>query len=299
MFKNLLVPLDGSAMAEGVIPVVVQLAKVFKTKIFLIHVIEKNAPSKIHGDRHLTESGQAQVYLNKIANTSVTPDLQVECHVHTSEVRDVAESIVQHSTEFEHDLIIMCSHGRGGARELLFGNIAQQVVALGTIPVLLIHPVVEGKPVEIRWQRILIPLNEDLQHARSIPVAAAIARSFKSSLYLLRVIPTYGKLSGEWITTSRFLPGTTERLLDEAVEDAQEFLINQKAELEQEGLSATIAVLRGEPAEVIGDSAIGNDIDLIVLGTHGKVGTDAFWSGSLMPKICARCKLPLLLVPVR
>jgi nucleotide-binding universal stress UspA family protein len=289
MFKNLLVPLDGSAMAEGVIPAVVQLAKVFKTKIFLIHVIEKNAPSKIHGDRHLTESGQAQVYLNKIASTSFTPDLQVECHVHTSAVRDVAESIVQHSTEFEHDLIIMCSHGRGGARELLFGN----------IPVLLIHPVVEGIPVGIRWQRILIPLNEDLQHARSIPVAAAIARSFKASLYLLRVIPTYGKLSGEWITTSRFLPGTTERMLDEAVEDAQEFLINQKAELEQEGLSATIAVLRGEPAEVIGDSAIGNDIDLIVLGTHGKVGTDAFWSGSLMPKICARCKLPLLLVPVR
>ena len=41
-----------------------------------------------------------------------------------------------------------------------------------------------------------------------------------------------------------------------------------------------------------------NNIDLMVLGTHGKVGTAGFWSGSITPRICARCKIPLLLVPV-
>ena len=65
MFKNFLVPLDGSVMAESVLPAVAQLSVLFKTRIILIHVIEKDAPQKIHGDRHLTDATQAQIYLDK------------------------------------------------------------------------------------------------------------------------------------------------------------------------------------------------------------------------------------------
>jgi nucleotide-binding universal stress UspA family protein len=298
MFKNFLVPLDGSVMAESVLPAVAQLAALFKTRIILIHVIEKDAPQKIHGDRHLTDSTQAQIYLDKISAGAFTPDLKVESHVHTAEIKNVAESIVNHLSEFGNDLIIMCSHGHGGSRDLLFGSIAQQVVALGTVPVLLFPSARKQYPEVSKWRRILVPLNEDPQHAQSIPLAVSLARSLQASLHLLMVIPTYAKLSGEWVNTSRFLPATTDRMLDEIEDAGLEYLKEYKNNLEQQGLPVNIDVLRGEPVEVISQVAQQSNIDLMVLGTHGKVGTEAFWSGSITPRICNKCKIPLLLVPV-
>ena len=298
MFKNFLVPLDGSVMAESVLPAVAQLSVLFKTRIILIHVIEKDAPQKIHGDRHLTDATQAQIYLDKIASNAFTADQKVESHVHTTAIKNVAESIVDHLSEFGNDLIIMCSHGHGGTRDLLFGSIAQQVVALGTVPVLLFPSGREYYPEVRNWRRILVPLNEDPQHAQSIPFAVSLARIFQASLHLLMVIPTYGKLSGDWVTTSRFLPSTTDRMLDEIEDEGFQYLKDYKYNLEQQGLSVNINVLRGEPVEMISQITRQNNIDLMVLGTHGKVGTAGFWSGSITPRICARCKIPLLLVPV-
>ncbi len=298
MFKNFLVPLDGSAMAESVLPAVAQIAALFNTRIILIHVIEKDAPQKIHGEHHLTNPAEAQIYLDRIKATVFSHNLQVEAHVHSAEIKNVAESIVNHLSEFGHDLIIMCSHGHGGTRDLLFGSIAQQVVALGTVPVLLFPSSREYYPEVRNWRHILVPLNEDPQHAQSIPFAVSLARIFQASLHLLMVIPTYGKLSGDWVTTSRFLPSTTDRMLDEIVDEGLEYLKQYKDDLEQQGLSVNINVLRGEPVEVISQVTLESQINMMVLGTHGKVGTEAFWSGSIMPRICAKCKIPLLLVPV-
>jgi nucleotide-binding universal stress UspA family protein len=298
MFKNLLIPLDGSAMAESVLPVAAELASRFKAGIILIHVIEKDAPQKIHGESHLTEPAQAQLYLDRIKMNVFGPEQKVETHVHTAEIKNVAGSIVNHLGEFGNDLVIMCSHGRGGARDLLFGSIAQQVVALGTVPLLLFPSGLAQQQSLSDWRRILVPLSADQQHAASIPVAINLARTLRASLHLLQVIPTYGKLSGDWIATSRFLPSTTDHLLDEIEDEGMEYLKIYKQELEQQGLDVNTAILRGEPVELISQMVAQNDIDLMVLGTHGTVGTEAFWTGSIMPRICASCKIPLLLVPL-
>jgi nucleotide-binding universal stress UspA family protein len=65
------------------------------------------------------------------------------------------------------------------------------------------------------------------------------------------------------------------------------------------GLSATCSVQRGDPAEGIIQAAEETGASLIVMGTHGKAGTDAFWEGSITPKVSAHSRLPILLVPVR
>lgn len=66
----------------------------------------------------------------------------------------------------------------------------------------------------------------------------------------------------------------------------------------QEGFEASAHVLRGDPASVIVAAAVLAKIDLIVLGTHGKTGMDAFWSGSVAHRICSQSRIPLLLIPV-
>ncbi len=60
----------------------------------------------------------------------------------------------------------------------------------------------------------------------------------------------------------------------------------------------TAEVARGYPAQTIARTATQVKADLIVLGTHGKAGIDAFWAGSVAPKVSARTDIPLLLVPV-
>ena len=300
MFKHLLIPLDGSALAESVLPTAAYLAGVTGATITLLHVIEHNAPAEVHGERHLTDPDAACVYLGEVAERAFPPEMRLRIteHVHTVEVGNVARSIVEHSDEFEPDLIILCSHGSGGLRDFLFGSIAQQVISLGKTPVMVIEP--EGKKVPDNDAicRLLIPLDGDPGHEAGLPVAADLAKTCGASLHLLMVVPTPDTLTGSQAATGRLLPGTTSAMLELSQQGAVDYLRAKIDGLKQQGLTAAAEVARGDATSAIVATAERIGADMIVLGTHGKAGMDAFWSGSITPKIANRTRLPLLLVPV-
>jgi len=298
MFSHLLVPLDGSKMAESVLPAVAYLARTLEARVTLIHVIEQNPPSEVHGERHLGNPEEANAYLAEVSGLPALSGTAVTFHVHTSRVENVARSIYEHAGELDSDLVVMCTHGRGGLRDVLLGSIAQQVIALRMTPVLIIHPPENGAELQFVCQRLLLPLDEQPDHEQSLVVGRNLARACGASIRLLEVIPTYGTLSGIWTVTSRLLPRTTSRMLDMSLADAEDYLQNRQLELETGGLKVTVDVLRGDPATVIARAAEQFDIDLIVLGTHGKAGTEAFWAGSVASKVCRKCGIPMLLVPV-
>ena len=106
MFKHILVPLDGSQLAEAAIPFAVEFCRKLDAQITLLHVIEKDAPSEVHGQRHLTNEPESCDYLGDISERYFGFCAKVEKHVHTEEVSEVAASIVDHSGEFKPDLII-------------------------------------------------------------------------------------------------------------------------------------------------------------------------------------------------
>src|SRR2546430_10081690 len=91
-----LVPLDGSRLAESVLPVVQQMASSFHAQVILLHIVEQHPPTVIHGERHLTGVIQAQTYLEEIAVNLRSSDIPVEIHVHEEKEDNVAHSIVQH-----------------------------------------------------------------------------------------------------------------------------------------------------------------------------------------------------------
>lgn len=299
MFKHLLVPLDGSRLAEAVLPAAAYLARTLGAWVTLLHVIEHNAPEEIHGERHLRDPEEAAAYLYEVAIRAFPSDLRVEWHVHTTEVRDVALAIAEHIEELEFDLVIMCTHGYGGLRDWLFGSIAQQVIALAISPVLLIRPSRHGTAPSFSCQRILVPLDGDPEHEQGLVVAADLARACAAILHLLMVVHTLHTLPGQQAATAMLLPGTTSALLDLTQERAEEYLIRQIIQLQAQELSATTEVCRGDPVTGIVHAAHRLKVNLIVLGTHGKKGTDAFWSGSITPKISQQSHVPLLLVPFR
>ena len=73
MFKNLLVPLDGSSLAESALTVARFLALNLGASVTLLHIIERDAPAAVHSERHLTNSEEALVYLDRQPMTIMLP----------------------------------------------------------------------------------------------------------------------------------------------------------------------------------------------------------------------------------
>jgi nucleotide-binding universal stress UspA family protein len=303
MFKHLLVPLDGSRLSESAIPAAAQMAERMGAALTLVHVVEKHAPAEVHSDRHLVSAEEATTYLAEVARRPALVGLRVQTHVHTAEVSDVAESITEHAEELAPDLVVMSTHGKGGPRRLIFGAIAQQVLSRGDTPVLLVRPSEEAAsgasgPADT-WRTILAPLDGDPAHEKSLPVAADLASAFACRVHLLMVVPTLGELAGSQAAAGMLLPGATRIKLEMDSAAASDYLAAKAEELKRAGVEAGSEASRGDPARAIVRVARKLDVNLVVMGTHGRAGTVAFWEGSVAARVISRARVPLLLVPLK
>jgi nucleotide-binding universal stress UspA family protein len=282
-----------------VLPVAIWLAEFFHSRITLFHVIERGAPSSIHGEPHLMAAVEADTYLTRIAERLSAPASEVIWHVHTTEVGDVARSIVTHAEELGCDLILLCTHGRGGLRDLLFGSIAQQVLQRGTMSVLLVQPKETAAPTSFMCRKLLVPLDGNPDHEAAIPVATELAHACDAAIHVLVVVPTLTTLSGDRAATAMLMPTGMQVALDLAQQGAADYLRCVAGQVAMEGASTTAEVVRGEPASAVVGVAERVGADLIVMATHGRAGMEAFWSGSLAAKVIGRYGGPLLLVKVK
>jgi nucleotide-binding universal stress UspA family protein len=279
-----------------VIPVVQQVASRFHAQVTLLHIMERNPPAVIHGEPHLTGVAQAQAYLEEIAIELRSSDIPVEIHVHQDKEDNVARSIVQHAQEMNADLVIMCTHGHGGLRELLFGSNAQQALQQGTQSILLLFPREDDAVLPFKLQRILVPLDGTAVHEPALPAAITIARTFGAELHLVLVIPTLATLSGEKAVSGLLLPSTTRALLDLSQQGAADYLEQAIARCHAAGVVAQAEALRGDIVPVVLGLAERLNVDLIVLASHGRTGLDALFTGSVASRIAGRRIRPLLLV---
>lgn len=297
MFKHILVPLDGSKLAETALPVAVSLAEALHAPVTLLHVIEQDAPSEVHHERHLTNPQEAQEYLDEIAKSTFPADINVETHIHSAPVADVPESIINHATqEFQPDLILLSSHGKSGLREIIFGSIAQLVAAAGDTPVFLIKPDHVVTPFKIK--RILVPLDNESIHDLALPYAITLSKAYNAQIDLLCVIPTLGTDSGTHAAAGSMLPATAVAYLDIAEDIAREHFQEHLDEFSKAGLPASAEIVRGDPASLIAKKAEELGSDVILLGTHGRSGLDAFWNRSVTASVAKKTSIPLLLVPL-
>lgn len=294
MFRHILVPLDGSPMAEAALEPARQLATALKASVTLLHVMEQRPPATVHGARHLTGAPEAQQYLDDTAARALA-GLPVVRHVHVDAVRDASAGIAAHEQELQADLVVMAAHGRGRLRTLLFGNSAQRVLDRSHVPVLLIPT--KGDHSARPFRAILAPLDGDSAHEEGACVAAGLAKALGAQLRLALVSRTPGTLRAEQSPAAELLPGSTRVLLSIDAADGARYIEALAHRLAEGGVDVVTETGRGQPARVIKAIARREDIDLIVLGTHVRVGSRAFWEGSVAWRVCAETARPVLLVP--
>jgi nucleotide-binding universal stress UspA family protein len=293
---SILVPLDGSRLAESVLPAAEAFARRFQAIFSLVHVIERNVPATVHGERHLAAVPEAAAYLETIAERLRSVGARVTCHVHEEEQENVALSIVEHADEIEASLILLCSHGRGGLRDLLFGSIAQQTLKWGHRSVLLLHPPSGDAPTPFEPKHILVPLDGTAAHELALPMAMRLACGFDAELRLLLVIPTLSTLSPGQAAAGLRLPTTMRAVLELTEQSSREYLDEAGAQCLAEGARVAGEIVRGDPVPEIVAAAERSDADLVVLASHGRRGLDALFRGSVAPRVTGRTGRPLLLV---
>ena len=187
MVEHILVPLDGSRLAEAALPVAMGLAASLQARVTLLHVIERNAPASVHGEPHLTTEAAAHAYLAEAVARTVDTAVATDFHVHDAPSPNVVQSIVTHAQELAADLIVICSHGGNSVQKRLFGSIAQAVVAHGGTPVLLVNP--ESARADFHCTRLLVALDGNHEHEAGLHLAAETAQACQAQLDLVHGDP--------------------------------------------------------------------------------------------------------------
>lgn len=295
-FHHILIPLDGSRLAEAILPPAMTIAASTNAGLTLLHVIEHDAPSSVHGEQHLDSVAEATAYLEQISGRCQDAGIDIDVHVHPNEEHDVPRSIAEHAAELGVDLIALATHGSGGIRGFVYGNVAQRVLRRTTTPVLLVHPngVVR---VPLAERVILVPLDGGFDAEAALPYAELLANSMHSALRLVRVVPTITTVRGSATASATFSPGATAGMLDLEAQQARDYLAEVAIRLPDQ-LDVSGEVVRGAVADGLVDAARRLNVDLLVMSTHARSGIEGFLTGSIGAALLGRLHRPLLLIPM-
>ncbi|MBI2879274.1 MAG: universal stress protein [Candidatus Rokubacteria bacterium] len=142
MYDRILIPLDGSPVAEGILPFAGQIAGPLDSEVVLLLVLEPIPSSAalagglVDADALLVRERQARQYLERISAGLEAKGVRVKTEVRPG---PAAPTIVATAVEREADLIAMTTHGRSGLGRLLFGSVAERVLRTSPVPVLLMR----------------------------------------------------------------------------------------------------------------------------------------------------------------
>lgn len=288
MLKTILLPLDGSPLAERALSYAAVLARRSDATIVLVEAVQVHTlPGVDQSVAQLQITNRAEEYLRTAADRLSTEGISTETHVYYD---DPVHAILDAAHRRQADLIVMSTHGRGGLSRVLYGSVADQILRRAAIPVLLVPSIVEhawpaGGPLEI-----LVPLDGSELAAEALQSADLLTETCGSHVMLLRVVqPCVYPLYGEGYA---YVPFDQ----DAEVAEAGQYLDDQAARIgrNEERIGTRVAV--GEPARVIGEIAREQKVDVIVMATHGNGGLSRLILGSVATATLRHTTVPLLLV---
>ena len=285
MVSKIIVPLDGSKLAEQILPHARLFAETFAAPVELLRVHP--------ADGHVAYWPPLpnQEYLKHIAARYLPVSLRIDC---TETEGEPAEVIVVRAKRERDCLIAMATHGLSGMRRWFLGSVASKVVQAAANPLLLVRPVEGADPAtEIHLRTVFVPLDGSGLAEKILPRALALAKRLALETQLLRVysLPPEFYMVGDGLYMQP-IAEQKEVMREEAVT-----YLNGKVEsLQAEGFPRIIATaIDGDPAEVIIDLAQKTPESLIAMCTHGRSGISRWVLGSVAEKVIQHSRNPVLL----
>jgi len=294
MFSTLVVPLDGSELAERALPYAVRLAAERGGRLVLVRSALGPPPSGLDWEQQQrVVMDESSAYLAGVAEKVATrvPVTAAPVYGHP------ADEILAAVRQYDADSIVMATHGRTGLAHLLYGSVAEAVLARSPVPVFVVHArpgEAAAAPFNSASARIMVPLDGSAFAEAVLPAALEIVGD-----------------AGELILTSVAEPpdhverdehGHVLAYLDQQEEgitrDTVEYLRGVAARLRRQrpGLQVMLDVRIGDPAAGIAIAEVARGADLVVMATHGLTGLRRALKGSVAGAVLATGSVPVLLV---
>jgi nucleotide-binding universal stress UspA family protein len=291
MLKNILVPLDGSDLAEGALACAEVLARRCGAALTLVRATQVGHTLGALGTAQMRAMDEAEAYLSGLAETLADRGIQVATGVPYGS----AAGWITEEAEFRKaDLIVMATHARTGPDRWLRGSVAEAVVSHATVPVLMLRSGVDLRSAERLEQptpTLVVPLDGSPFAEAALPVAGELATLLEAQLVLVSVLPAPGQpVAGEGAIVT-YVGETFERLQTEA----HSYLATTASRLGP--AVATEAVVRlGEPAEQIALEAEQRSAAAVIMATHGRAGAVRSLLGSVAGGVLHRVMTPVVVV---
>jgi nucleotide-binding universal stress UspA family protein len=286
MLKTILVPLDGSALAEEALAYACALSIPTAARLILMRA----------------SYALRQAELLKVAEDYLAPHVvnlrqrgfEAEATVFDG---DAAPGIVEEASRWQADLVVMATHGRTGLGRWILGSVAEAVLAACSVPVLLVRAWQQPKTALLLEDqpRVLVPLDGSPFAETALQTAAALADDLGAELVLTRVDgPPQGV---QYANDGRILAYVDQQEAMLQFED-QTYLagVAGRVTATSPGLMIRTDVRFAKPAAGIAQAAASRDAALVVMATHGRTGIDRIRLGSVAGQTLRDGVVPLVLV---
>lgn len=291
MDRPVMVPLDGSPLAERALPFGAGLAQQSGSSLLLVRAVSTHTIPTAEGEQERREAlDDAAQYLTTVAQRlaqGAARDGRVPV-TSLSVYGDAAPALLEAARTHAASMIVMATHSRFGVERWLYGSVADEVLRHAESPVLLLPAACEAPALGWRVRSIVVPLDGSNFAREALTPAVELARAHDAHVWLVQVVepPTVypATLVAEALNPTLALASATSYLQGEA------------ATLRRLGLRVQVHADIGPAGPTIAEIARAKRADVIVMATHGRSGLARMVLGSVAVATLQHTHVPLLLV---
>jgi nucleotide-binding universal stress UspA family protein len=309
----MLVPLDGSKMAEMVFPYAREVAGRLGVDLDFLHVCTPEESDSLAMRQayveHMAEIVRAQ---SEERGNEIAPKMKPITATGKAVVGYPPEEILRFADENSDDIIMMATHGRSGLKRWAMGSVSYKITHSSRKPVWLIRAGIPDEIIYDYWptKTTLVLLDGSNLAESSLPHVEALSKQRGAELInvcLLHVCDFIHTSPLEYYRRPKrvpnvpFLPTKWEEFEDQEHErcrvDANAYLQDVMSRLREGGLQVEAKLLEGDPSEEIVKFADSNFIQLIVMAAYGRTGYNSLVFSSTVERVLLGCHTPIFLVP--
>ena len=300
-FRFILVPVDGSKLAEQAIPTALAIAQRTRAKVRLVLVHHEFQPLMFMepGEIYI----RTRLAIEKADREYLTELVQ---HLRAEEGKaltsallkgPVAPTLVEYARDIGADLVVMTSHGRGGVRRAWLGSVADELVRTLEVPLIVVRPSEKGTaPEPISLRKIGVPLDGSSLAEAVLEPVTALARMWDAEISLVQVVRPIGLASDPPLFPTGYSDQET-RIRRDVAQDYTQDVVERLRGL---GVKATGVVLLGA---AIPDTLLHffhtEGVGLVAMATHGRGGVRRLVLGSVADKLIRAAEVSVMVVRPR
>jgi nucleotide-binding universal stress UspA family protein len=295
MFSHILVPLDGSSLAECVLPHAVAMAQAFDARSTLVRVLERSTTTgrlkSVDPLEWQMVKAEVSAYLHNVTTRLQEIGIQAENALLEGQA---AERVLQYVRNRDVELIILSSHGRSGLSGWNVSGVVQKIILRAYVPTMIVRAYRPSfrELTGLRYRRLLVPLDGSQRAECVLPLATMLAYQHESQIILAHVVkrPEMPRRAPPTSDDIKLAKRVTERNQLEAAK----YLEQLKSRL---GLNAQIHLLVSDRvAATLHELVESEEIDLVLLSAHGYSGVAKWPYGSVTVSFIAYGTTPLLIL---